>query len=55
MPAEHRTDTGRDSDRPAGSQPKGKPDDRERDKSEEASAGEAPIDPADEAFIESSK
>ncbi len=54
MTAENKTD----SDRPTGSQPKRKGQDedkRSRDEGEEGSAVDAPIDPADEEFIESSK
>jgi hypothetical protein len=56
MATENKTGTGREADRPAGSQPtrKSKPEDeklREEGKSE--STGDAPMDPADESFIES--
>ena len=43
-----------DSERPTGSQRKDE-EKRVRDEGEESSAGTAPIDPADEEFIESSK
>jgi hypothetical protein len=50
MTAEKKTDR----ERPTGSQRKDE-DERVREEGEEASAGTAPIDPADEQFIESSK
>jgi hypothetical protein len=56
MAAENTTGTGREADHPPGSQPtrKSKRDDEElREESKSESTGDAPMDPADESFIES--